>query len=83
VIDPIKIWTRIERAFIDVEVENIAVRTLTLPQRYLDIIIKQPTVLKENWSIPERLYFVENPCCPRCRRISGARIEIGKSIRAN
>jgi hypothetical protein len=82
-IDPVKIAQRIEEAFINVEVEDIAVKTITLPLKYLKILVRRPVTLPGFRFVPDRLCFIDNPCCKKCRSIWGARIKIGNHVKAN
>lgn len=43
--DPIKIWTRINDAFTTMEIEDIRVKTVTIPLQWFRVIVKKPTVL--------------------------------------
>jgi hypothetical protein len=80
--DPVKIWTRINDAFTTLEVEDIAVKTITLPLQWFRIIVKGPTVLSRFQGYYDNmLCCVISPCCKRCRRISGARVKFGSRLK--
>jgi len=80
--DPTKIWRKIQDAFIKIEVDDIAVKIIILPLKYLKIIQREPITLDNGgWSEFNSLCYVTNPCSKN-NKIWGAKVTIGNRIKA-
>ena len=85
--DPEKIWNRIENVFIDVESDDIKVKTITLPSKYLKILSYKPIQRPLHHGFfsygLKSTAYVENPCSRKHAKIWDAKVIIGNRIKAN
>ena len=81
--DPIKIWHRLSEVFTDID--DKAVKTVTLPRRYLTILMQRPIHDDSyiNFLHLDLVHYVDNPMSKKHRNIWGARIKIGPRITAS